>query len=88
MIVAYNCFRCCKYVSETETESFKETYKPTEAKNGSIFGTVMIALLGLVFTALVVIDMTSLNRSLSLLRYNINVSDKNPFSQNGGQEKM
>ena len=66
------------YVSETETESFKETHKPTEAKNGSIYGTVMIAILGLSLAALVVVDMTSIGRSLSLLMYNINVSDKNP----------
>ena len=72
------------YVSEAETESFKETYKPAEAKNSSIYGTVMIVILGLSLAALVVIDMASIGRSLSLLMYNINVSDNNPFSQNGG----
>ena len=72
-------------VSEAETESFEETYKPEEAKEGSIYGTAMIALLGLSLVALVVLDMASIVRSLSLLMYNINVSDKNPFSQNGGQ---
>ena len=72
------------HVSEAETEPFEETYKPEEAKEGSVYGTVMIALLGLSLVTLVALDMASIVRSLSLLMYNINVSDKNPFAQNGG----
>ena len=44
----------------------------------------LIALLGLSLTFLVLADLVSIGQSLSLLMYNINLRDTNPFLQNGG----
>ena len=76
------------FFAVTDAEPFSETYQATEAEQASVYGTAMIALLGLSLTFLVLADLVSIGQSLSLLMYNINLRDTNPFLQNGGEQNV
>ena len=74
--------------TETVAEPFSSTYQAAEAEKASVYGTAMIALLALSLTFLVLADLVSIGQSLSLLMYNINLRDTNPFLQNGGEHNV
>ena len=62
-----------------EQESFSESFTPTEADDAEVFGAIIGVAVGLIFGLLVFLDVVSLPTYMAYLKYNLNMSDVNPY---------
>ena len=62
-----------------EQESFEESYEATEADNAAVFGAIMGVVVGLVGGLLVAMDIASMATYIAYMKYNLNLTDANPF---------